>query len=137
MRDAAQGTANAYDQVWCVFDRDSFSPVACRQAFQLAEQEKIHVAFSNEAFEIWYLLHFDYHDAALSRTQYGEKLTKALTHPYAKNSETIYDELYTKQADALRNAKALHRQYAGARLEDSNPCTTVYQLVESLNRFLR
>ena len=137
LRDAARENADAYDQVWCVFDRDSFQPNDCRQAFQLAERAKVRVAFSNQAFEIWYLLHFDYYDAALSRTQYGEKLTNALKRPYAKNSETIYDELYTKQPDAIRNAKALLQQKATDRLEDSNPCTTVYQLVEELNRFRR
>ena len=110
LREAAKATGDAYDQVWCVFDRDFFPPEDCKQAFQLAEKESIRVAFSNEAFEIWYLLHFAYHVAALSRTQYGEKLTNALNHPYVKNSETIYDELYNRQPDALRHARKLHQE---------------------------
>ena len=100
LRDEAKETADAYDQVWCVFDRDSFPQENCSRAFQLAKKEDVNVAFSNEAFEIWYLMHFAYHDAALSRTQYGDKLTKELKRPYAKNSETIYDELYARQPDA-------------------------------------
>jgi hypothetical protein len=49
-----------YDQVWCVFDRDSFSKTDFNNALLLALQNGIEVAYSNEAFEVWYLLHFSY-----------------------------------------------------------------------------
>ena len=52
--------AGDYDSVWCVFDRDSFPLQNFNRALQLAEQNGINVAYSNEAFEIWYLLHFHY-----------------------------------------------------------------------------
>ena len=128
LRDKVAGTNAAYDQVWCVFDHDSFPPDNINEAFKLAEEKTIQVAFSNEAFEIWYLLHFAYHESALSRSQYKEKLTASLGCPYVKNSETIYETLFNKQADAIRNAKKLP--------ERANPSTTVYKLVEELNRFL-
>ena len=135
LRDAAKEN-DAYDQVWCVFDRDSFPPDHFNKALKLAERENISVAFPNEAFEIWYLLHFDYHDAGMSRQAYGDKLTSLLKHPYEKNSRTIYDELFTRQPDALRNARRLHEQYQPPSPEKDNPCTTVYLLVEQLNLFL-
>src|SRR5688572_11689147 len=49
-----------YDQAWCVFDRDSFSVESFNAAIKLAKQHRIKVAYSNEAFELWYLLHFDF-----------------------------------------------------------------------------
>jgi hypothetical protein len=63
-------TESPYDQVWCVFDRDSWPKQDFRQALATAKKETLHVAYSNEAFELWYLLHFDYHDTAISRTTY-------------------------------------------------------------------
>ncbi len=56
-----------YDQVWCVFDRDSFPPNRFNAAFILAGENSIKIAYSNEAFELWYLLHFNYYDSAMSR----------------------------------------------------------------------
>ena len=135
-RDAAKKENDAYDQVWCVFDRDSFPPDHFNEALELAVREKISVAFSNEAFEIWYLLHLEYYETGISRQDYRGKLTSLLTHPYEKNSRTIYDELFTRQPDALRNARRLHEQYQPPSPEKDNPCTTVYLLVEQLNLFL-
>jgi hypothetical protein len=38
-----------YDQVWCVFDRDSFPVQNFNNALQIAERNDIRVAYSNEA----------------------------------------------------------------------------------------
>ncbi len=52
MRDDAEMNGRAYNQVWCVFDRDSFPKQNFNRAIHLAESRKIRVAYSNEAFEI-------------------------------------------------------------------------------------
>ena len=55
-----------YDQVWCVFDADP-KPDNPKQAknfndaVTLAEREGFGVAYSNQAFEYWLILHFDDH----------------------------------------------------------------------------
>ena len=41
-----------YDQVWCVFDRDSFPAQNFNEAIALAERQGFQVAYSNEAFEL-------------------------------------------------------------------------------------
>ena len=46
------------DQVGCVFDRNGNSNDELTRAEQLAIKRNYKVAFSNPAFEIWYLLHF-------------------------------------------------------------------------------
>lgn len=47
-----------YDRVWAVFDKDSFPDVKFNGAIQKAISNGIDVAWSNEAFELWYLYHF-------------------------------------------------------------------------------
>ena len=126
-----------YDQVWCVFDRDSFPAQNFNAAIALAKQEDIKVAYSNEAFELWYLLHFNYYDTGVPRKDYIKKLDNLLGHKYEKNSETIYDELEGKQQAAIKHAKKLLKQYSPPKPECDNPSTTVHLLVEQLNRFIR
>jgi hypothetical protein len=82
-----------YNQVWCVFDRDSFPAQHVNEAIALAQHEQIDVAFSNEAFELWYLLHFHYYNTGISRHTYIELLHRLLGHRYEKGSTTIYQEL--------------------------------------------
>ena len=124
-----------YDQVWVVFDRDEFPAQHFNEAIALAGRNDIGVAYSNEAFEIWYLLHFYYHDVATSRQLYKQMLTKRLGFEYQKNASDMYEHLLMKQADAIRNAERLLQTYTPHRPADDNPCTTVHRLVEALNEF--
>jgi hypothetical protein len=127
-----------YAQVWCVFDRDSFPAERFNEALNQARQHGIQAAYSNEAFELWYLLHFDYHDTALSRTRYQQMLTQRLGNPYRKNAPDMYDLLKEQQPEAIRNAQRLLDSYGpNHNPECDNPCTTVHQLVAELNRCAR
>jgi len=123
-----------YDQVWCVFDRNSFNPGVFNAALQKAEANNVHVAYSNEAFELWYVLHFEYLNTGITRSDYITCLDRKLGHKYQKNCETIYDELYPLQKDAIRNAKRLLAQYKPRNPVEDNPSTTVHILVEQLNQ---
>jgi len=124
-----------YDYVWCVFDRDSFPAQNFNNALTLAANNNINVAYSNEAFEIWYLLHFHFHDSATSRTQYKEMLTDRLGFKYEKNDPTIYDHLLSLQDVAIRNAISLLNSYASRSPLSNNPSTTVHTLVQELNKY--
>lgn len=124
-----------YDSVWVVFDRDSFPASNIGTAFNLAHGNGIEVAFSNEAFEIWYILHFEYRNTEMCRTEYENKLTALLGFKYKKNDPNIYSALELKQQEALKNAKKLSRQYPStAKPQNKNPYTSVYSLVEFLNK---
>lgn len=123
-----------YDEVWCVFDRDSFPVVRVQRAFSLAHQEKIKIAFSNESFELWYLLHYQYLDTAITRADYCKKLAALLGGKYAKNDATMYRRLLPLQATAIKYAKKLHTRTHPNTLHSSCPVTTVYTLVERLNK---
>ena len=141
-----------YDQAWCVFDKDSFSDSLVQQAFAIAKQNGIDIAYSNECFELWYVLHFQYQQSALKRDQlvrlvkrlFQENFSKQYpsTGPvrdhrgYDKADKGIYALLLPHQDTAIKNAKSLH----GTRPTDQpteNPSTTVYRLVEELNALFK
>ena len=129
------------DQFWCVFDRDKNpkNPNDAQNfnaAIEMAKNNGIDVAYSNDAFELWYLLHFNFYKTGISRQDYQNMLTKLLGHEYQKNSEAIYEELKSKQQDAIKHAKRLLMEYERSNPETDNPSTTVHLLVEELNNFI-
>nr|WP_272943253.1 RloB family protein [Spirulina subsalsa] len=126
-----------YDQVWCVFDRDSWTPEDFNNAIRNAENQGFKVAYSNEAFELWYVLHFEFLNTGIPRNDYLQKLDRLLNHKYHKNSEKIYDELFDRQPTAIRNAINLLNQYDPHIPAIDNPSTTVHLLVQELNRFVK
>jgi len=129
------GQDEPFDQVWCVFDRDSNPVVQFNAAIELAGRNGIDVAYSNQAFELWYLLHFQYLDTALHRKDYIQRLSARLGHPYRKNDPQVYAELLPFRDEALRNAQRLLAQYRPARPAEDDPSTTVHLLVEQLTLF--
>ena len=131
----AKRNKQAYTAVWVVFDRDDFSPESFNGAIEQAEHAGFGVAYSNEAFELWYVLHFDYMDNAISRQQYQDILSKRLVEPYRKNDLTLYARLLNRQPAAIRNAERLLASYQPhPDPANDNPCTAVYHLVRELNR---
>jgi hypothetical protein len=129
------------DRFWCVFDRDKNpknpnDSQNFNSAITLARNNGIEVAYSNDAFELWYLLHFHFYDTPIYRKDYQNMLTKLLGHEYKKNSEMIYEELKSKQQDAIKHAKRLLQKYDRPNPETDNPSTTVHLLVEELNSFI-
>lgn len=128
-----------FDQVWCVFDRDSFPPDHFDNAIHKAESLGFRVAYSNEAFELWYLLHFEYLDAALSRNQYVDKLSKHLGKSYKKGDALIYGLLGEQgnESGAIKNAQKLQELHVDeGSFARRNPSTTVDKLVIELRKAL-
>jgi hypothetical protein len=134
---------DSFDQIWCVFDKDNCSKEQFNQAEGLAKQKNIKIAYSNEAFEIWFILHFQYLDIATSRSEYLTILTNQMQkygllnkkEKYAKNREDMYEKLKPYQRTAITNAAKLiqDRDEAKKHPFDANPSTTVQELVQELN----
>ena len=137
LKKEAKKAKEPFDKVWCVFDRDSFPAENFNNAFFLAGQNDINIAYTNEAFELWYLLHFHYYDAAISREQYIIKLDTLLDFKYEKNSPHMFDILFDKQTAAIRNAARLLATYNTSNPEKDKPSTTVHLLVHELGRWLQ
>ena len=151
-----------YEKLWCVFDRDSFCQKSYDGAFKkvIYEEKKLNrkykrrvgrkinisIAYSNEAFELWYLLHFDYIDSSLSRSEYKRMLTERMKKKYKKNDPSIYQffENLSKTTDgqkgqlfAINNAKKLRDNIPNGLKHNYNPSTKVDLLVEELNTYLK
>ena len=137
-----------YDRVWAVFDKDSFPANQFNGAISKAAANNIFCAWSNEAFELWYLLHFYNRNTPMSRKDYKKAIEKAIndklagnrskkTKPfkYLKNSTEMYSILqkYGNQKQAINWAIAIESQHNGENYSLYNPCTMVYKLVEELN----
>lgn len=133
----AEKEKQPYKEIWVVFDRDSFPADDFQNAITKARECGFGVAYSNEAFELWYILHFNYLNSGVSRTQYKQILTEKLKRPYKKNDPTMYTRLKDRQYVALQYAETLYNSYQPFHNPvNDNPCTTVYELVMSLNTFL-
>lgn len=130
-----------YDRVWCVFDRDPSRANDTKQRFnealRLAKERDIKVAYSNECFEIWYLLHFNFYDTPIPRADYRKMLTKLLDCDYEKNNDDMYNKLEDKQPQAIKHSKKILASYQPHNPESDNPATTVHLLVEELNSCIR
>ncbi len=152
-------TYKDFDHKWIVIDRDSqrvngggHAKEDFNNALQNAKSKKsnlnIEVAYANDSFELWYLLHFEYRNTAISRDDIVKQVIKKLkekeAHKFSKlNKDNIKQENYTKsifetlkplQDVAIRNAKKLLESYGkGHNPESDNPSTRVHLLVEVLN----
>lgn len=127
-----------FGSVWVVFDKDSFPDEQFENAIKGAEENNISVAWSNEAIELWFLLHFEYLNSAITREQYSEKLDIYFSQlninngKYEKNLKNIYELLnqYGNSKNAIKFAKKLLDNQL--KPSNNNPATTVFQLVEEL-----
>lgn len=101
----------------------------------------IRCAWTNEAFELWYLLHFNYYNTGISRDQYEKKLEEEIrkasgdgSYSYKKNDKAMFELLqtYGDQQKAIDNAKKLDTLYFDQSFATHNPCTKVHILIEEL-----
>lgn len=144
LRDKAKANNAPYDRVWAVFDKDSFSDAKFNAAIQKAAANDIECAWSNEAFELWYLLHFVERTTFMDRTKYEKAISEAINnspnykskkkYSYAKNDPANYQIMntYGSQSDAIKRASDLKESYEDFCYAKHNPCTTVFKLVEQL-----
>ena len=127
-----------FDEIWVVYDKDDFPSRHFNAAADLCRDFGLHAVWSNEAFELWYLLHFQDLESRLKRDDYTQMLEKHLGESYEKNAEDMFlklEKLEGGRANACRRGKHLARLSQGKTPTRSNPCTMVYKLVERLLEF--
>ena len=134
-------------QLWVVFDYDFRGDVNesfdFNNAIKLAHKKGIRVAYSNDSFELWFVLHYQYQTAAVKRKEYYEILSSKLNCNYEDEgkikefAQSLYHIFLQNQQLAIQNARRLHESKLNDSYCDQNPCTAVYQLVEELNKCLR
>ena len=125
-----------FDEVFAVFDKDDFPDENFNRAIALAQSENIVPAYSNEAFELWYVLHFQYLDTGISRKQYQVVLKERLGD-YRKNSTEMYALLQEKgnEAQAIKWAERLLSEKQFGNPAKENPTTRVHEIVRTLSAF--
>lgn len=139
IRDAEQKKKRTYDQCWVVFDKDDFPAKDFNDAIALAERNGFNVAYSNQAFEYWFLLHFNIYRGTLHRSNYADMLSRLIGVQYTKKEgfgTILYNRLLHLQPQAIKNAAAVlaEMSHGNPAMEESS--TTVHLLVEELNKFI-
>lgn len=123
------------DEVWVVLDRDAqplnkLDKAYFNDTLTLAASHDISVAYSNDAFELWYLLHYQDLQSATHRNQLLKMLAKHTNGKHIKPYENLYKEIRSCRPMAIKRAKNLLE--LGIPPERANPSTTVHLLVEKL-----
>ncbi len=133
-----------YDVVWAVFDRDSFKADKFNAAITKASAYNVQCAWSNEAFELWYLLHFEYRNTPMSRKEYQGRIEyhinnsplykKKKAYKYKKNEESHFDDMckFGNIENAINNAERLSKLFNDEKYATHNPNTQVFKLVRQL-----
>ena len=137
-----------YDSVWCVFDMD----------YKMGEKEfadfdnaiikgkslGYEVAYSNDSFELWFYLHYQYSEQKNIRTFYYDFLSKQWNLNYERDGKKynfclttfnlLDEDAKSSQSEAISRAKKLHELSKGLPHHERNPITLIYRLVEFLNQ---
>lgn len=152
-----------FEYKWIVIDRDiervnggghtaeDFNN-AIRNVKNRRSDLNIEVAYANDSFELWYLLHLEYRNTAILRDDIVkvviEKIKQLDTHKFsrlnrdnikqANYTKMIYEALLPKQDNAISNAKRLLKSYGDEYSpERANPSTTIHNLVTLLNSLVK
>lgn len=134
----------AYSEVWVVFDKDDNQDFD--EAIALAKREGLNVAWSNECFELWLLLHFQDLKSAIGRNDYYSKLTTHFKNKnindgkYDKNINNIFDITSEYVAIAIKRSNTLMEDHKNANTISEtkmNPGTKVQDLVSELIQYIK
>ena len=137
IRDREKNMGKSFDYCWVVFDKDDYQDFD--ESISYAENNGFNVAYSNESFELWFLLHFSLFVNPVARGNYARLLSKYLGIPYTKQSgfaKKLYQILKPLESKAIKNAETLMVGHNGMKPSEANPSTTVHKLVSSLNEYV-
>jgi len=127
--DAIKLDDGSYDQVWVVFDLD-YDPTRGKEQLAdfdatIAKARKvgIRVAYSVDAFELWFVLHYTYVNSRQERSYYYNQLSKHWDMNYEREGkkakfclgirELLEKDDNASQEDAIKRAKKLMELHAG------------------------
>ena len=107
-RESARRDGLAFDEVWCVMDREATHQQAgFSAAVNTAGGNKIKLAVSNPAFEFWFLLHFTHTARPFVDAADLIQELKIYISDYEKNAN-VFPAVYHRTADATKQACTTH-----------------------------
>ena len=123
---------------WIVFDRDQVKDFD--GIIEEAEENDIHVGWSNPCFEIWLYAYFgempNIQDSVSCCSRFAARFKKETGHAYGKNDEEIYRRLSSVGdfEDAYRIAEKLIvcAEKDRKKPSESCPACTVHRLVKEI-----
>jgi RloB-like protein len=131
--------AKPVDQYWVVFDKDETTDADFNAAILLATENNILPAWSNQAFELWFILHYQPHTVACNRNAYEAILRRYIaSYTAGAKSEEQGKQLYSTTISliliALTNAKAGYDSFVAPALTEAQKesSTIVYKLVTEI-----
>ncbi len=141
------------DQVWVVFDKDDFLAQDFNQAIVMAEGLNYGVAYSNQGFEYWLILHFEDHQGGpMHRDDYHHKLNSYLNvfnlFYDGKKSKVVTREIFDlllgkdektdvpRIEQAIERAKKVYDHFDHDSPAKEESSTTVFRLVEEIQKFV-
>lgn len=127
-----------YGKIFVVFDKDDFTDNAFNNAVNMCIRKDYIPLWSNECIELWFLLHLDYLDAAITRKDYCDKLSQRLKIKYSKNGDNFFllgnlDRIPLAYRYAKKLEQSLH---CGKRPAEQKPCTTVYKIIDEIEEYM-
>jgi len=137
------------DQIWCIFDVDDFyknQPKKLLNAIKKAHQNNIRIAYTNECFELWLLMHLEKPTSFVKRNALEKKIQQAFKKNnlgHFKKNKNVFMVLQKFQHQGIKHAKELiNRSYDEidweAVLSDAgNPSTSVHFLIQEILDKLR
>ncbi len=142
-----ENSETKYDEIWCVFDMDvkqgekEFSDFD--NAITKGKALGYNIAYSNDSFELWFYLHFNYTEQKHQRAFYYKFLSEIWNLNYEKDGkaykfcQSIYSKLENdknaSQEDAIKRAEKLYKKQSQLPYHKQNPVSLVYELVNYLN----
>lgn len=125
----AKNCSENFDDVYCVFDRDTHATY--QQAMNIRCPKNVTRIVSIPCFEIWLLFHFCQSTAPLSAKE-AEKRLKQHLPDYQKGGGNAYAHTKTKLDYAVKNAEQVVA--AQRAVKARNPTTYVHNLVKDLRK---
>jgi len=140
-----------YTKIIFVFDKDDFSADQFNSAVTKAKKRfpNCIVAWSNESFELWLNLHFDYISTGMTRWEYNDRLTDILRNKkiltknqnykdHISNHDDIFNKIESaggcyKKAESHAQTLASQNKFKHNPAK-SNPVTMVHDAVAALRK---
>lgn len=153
VEERAQSDAPPFYYVWIVFDKDDFPDERFDNAINAIEKEDlkfksgIHphwkAAWSNEAFELWYLLHFqEMLGGPIARGDLYKMLSNyfknelGISDGYHKNAPNIFNLLRERMPLAINRGERASLACKDRLPHACNPATRVFELVKQLLAYM-
>ena len=130
-----------------IVKNEDFTFINFDNSIDKAKSLNYNVAYSNDCFELWLLLHYKDIQSTQNREYYYEQLGKYFKMNYVKEGKRLdfCKRLYTllqedgnsSELQAIARAEKLHLRQEDLPYHQQKPVTLVYQLVQLLNEYKR